>query len=147
MPHRIPVGRRPRRPRRSPPPIATYAAHARMPVVDNYEPVAWAEELVEPARAADHPRLACAVRAGGACAGCPDAIEAAVRYSDAGQVADPCRAAAMVAVTASQAGLSTCAHGQIGQHRTVWSSGRRSLLARGRDHAMRCRQGRSWSSR
>ena len=27
-------------------------------LVDNYEPIAWAEELIEPARAADHPRLA-----------------------------------------------------------------------------------------
>ena len=26
--------------------------------IDNYEPVAWAEELIEPARAVDHPRLA-----------------------------------------------------------------------------------------
>ena len=26
--------------------------------VENYEPIAWAEELIEPARAVDHPRLA-----------------------------------------------------------------------------------------
>ena len=28
------------------------------PWVENYEPIAWAEELIEPARAVDHPRLA-----------------------------------------------------------------------------------------
>ena len=27
-------------------------------MVENYEPIAWAEELIEPARAVDHPRLA-----------------------------------------------------------------------------------------
>ena len=27
-------------------------------VTENYEPIAWAEELIEPARAVDHPRLA-----------------------------------------------------------------------------------------
>jgi predicted ATPase len=38
-------------------PIATYAGLLAF-LVDNYEPMAWAEELIEPARAADHPRLA-----------------------------------------------------------------------------------------
>ena len=38
--------------------IATYAGFLGF-LVDNYEPIAWAEELVEPARAVDHPRLAC----------------------------------------------------------------------------------------
>ena len=37
--------------------IATYAAFLGM-WVENYEPIAWAEELIEPARAIDHPRLA-----------------------------------------------------------------------------------------
>ena len=37
--------------------IATYAAFLGL-WVENYEPVAWAEELIESARAADHPRLA-----------------------------------------------------------------------------------------
>ncbi len=36
------------------PPTRRSSAHA----VDNYEPIAWAEELIEPARAVDHPRLA-----------------------------------------------------------------------------------------
>ena len=37
--------------------IATYAAFLGF-CVENYEPIAWAEELIEPARAVDHPRLA-----------------------------------------------------------------------------------------
>jgi predicted ATPase len=38
-------------------PIATYAGLLGF-LIDNYEPMAWAEELIEPARAAGHPRLA-----------------------------------------------------------------------------------------
>ena len=37
--------------------IAAYAAFLG-PFLENYEPIAWAEELIEPARAVDHPRLA-----------------------------------------------------------------------------------------
>ncbi len=37
--------------------IATYATFLGF-VIENYEPVAWAEELIEPAHAVDHPRLA-----------------------------------------------------------------------------------------
>jgi predicted ATPase/class 3 adenylate cyclase len=37
-------------------PIATYAAWFGY-LTENYEPIAWAEELIEPARAVDHPRL------------------------------------------------------------------------------------------
>ena len=37
--------------------IATYVAFLGF-WVENYEPIAWAEELIEPARAVDHPRLA-----------------------------------------------------------------------------------------
>jgi hypothetical protein len=38
-------------------PIATYAALLGL-MVENYEPIAWTEELIEPAHVADHPRLA-----------------------------------------------------------------------------------------
>ena len=50
----------------------------------HYEPIAWAEELIEPARAVDHPRLATLYVMASQCfmAG---RIEAAVRYSEAGQ--------------------------------------------------------------
>ncbi len=37
--------------------IATYAALLGL-CVENYEPTAWAEEMIEPAHAVDHPRLA-----------------------------------------------------------------------------------------
>jgi hypothetical protein len=37
--------------------IATYGGFLAY-LAENYEPIAWAEELIEPARAVDHPRLA-----------------------------------------------------------------------------------------
>jgi predicted ATPase/class 3 adenylate cyclase len=63
--------------------IATYAARLGM-LVEQYEPIAWVEELMEPARAADHPALATLYLVASHCfmAGRP---EAAVRYSEAGQ--------------------------------------------------------------
>jgi hypothetical protein len=63
--------------------IATYAAFLGN-LVDNYEPIAWAEELIEPAHAADHPRLGFLYVMASACWN-PGRIEAAVRYSDAAQ--------------------------------------------------------------
>ncbi len=50
-----------------------------------YEPIAWAEELIEPARAVDHPRLAFLYVIASLCC-TTGRIEAAVRYSDAGQI-------------------------------------------------------------
>jgi predicted ATPase len=63
--------------------IATYAAWVGT-LTENYEPIAWAEELIEPARAVDHPRLAFLYLIASQCymAG---RIEAAVGYSDAAQ--------------------------------------------------------------
>ena len=65
--------------------IATYAAFLGV-MVENYEPDAWAEELIEPARAVDHPRLAslCVIASQCFTIG---RIEEAVGYSDAGQKA------------------------------------------------------------
>jgi predicted ATPase len=63
--------------------IATYAAVFGY-LVHNYEPIAWAEELIEPARAVDHPRLAALYVWASLCWN-PGRIEAAVCYSDAGQ--------------------------------------------------------------
>jgi predicted ATPase len=53
--------------------------------VANYEPTAWAEELIEPASAIDHPRLATLYVLA---AGCWAAgrVEAAVHYADDGQM-------------------------------------------------------------
>ena len=80
--HRVPVGRRPRRPRRR-----RHHRHLRgvaRRMVENYEPIAWAEELIEPARAVDHPRLAALYVMASQCY-LTGRIEEAVRYSDAGQ--------------------------------------------------------------
>jgi tetratricopeptide (TPR) repeat protein len=63
--------------------IATYATFLGT-WVDNYEPIAWAEELIEPARAVDHPRLAFLYVMAVWC-WMPGRIEAAVRYADAAQ--------------------------------------------------------------
>ncbi len=53
--------------------------------VENFEPIAWAEELIKPARAADHPRLAFLYVIASQCF-TTGRIEAAVGYSDAGQI-------------------------------------------------------------
>jgi predicted ATPase len=52
--------------------------------VENYEPIAWAEELVEPARALDHPRLAALYVMASQCY-LTGRLDSAIRYSDAGQ--------------------------------------------------------------
>src|SRR6202040_32910 len=53
--------------------------------VQTYEPIAWAEELIEPARAVDHPRLAFLYAMASQCY-TTGRIEAAVGYADAGQI-------------------------------------------------------------
>ena len=55
-------------------------------LVENYEPVAWAEELIETARAVDHPRLVVLYAMATLC-WFVGRVEDAVRYSDAGQAA------------------------------------------------------------
>ncbi len=64
--------------------IATYAGLLGY-LIENNEPIAWAEELIEPAKAVDHPRLAFLYLMASQCymAG---RIEAAVGYSDAAQM-------------------------------------------------------------
>ena len=64
--------------------IATYAGLLGA-LVETYEPIAWAEELIEPARAVDHPRLAALYVLASLCY-TTGRIEAAVRYCDAGQI-------------------------------------------------------------
>jgi hypothetical protein len=64
--------------------IATWAAFLGI-WIDNYEPITWAEEVVERARAVDHPRLAFLYTLASQCWR-PGRIEAAVRYCDAGQL-------------------------------------------------------------
>jgi predicted ATPase/class 3 adenylate cyclase len=64
--------------------IATYAGLLGL-CVQTYEPIAWAEELIEPARAVEHPRLAFLYVIASQCF-TTGRIEAAVRYCDAGQI-------------------------------------------------------------
>ena len=64
--------------------IATWAAWLGF-WTHNYEPIAWAEELIEPARTADHPTLAFLYAMASSC-WWTGRIEAAVGYSDAGQL-------------------------------------------------------------
>jgi predicted ATPase len=65
-------------------PIAAYVGLVGA-LVQTYEPIAWAEELIEPARATDHPRLAFLYVIASLCY-TTGRIEAAVRYCDAGQI-------------------------------------------------------------
>src|SRR3984957_7055383 len=65
-------------------PIATYVGLLGA-CVQTYEPIAWAEELIEPAGAVDHPRLAFLYAIASLCYA-TGRIEAALRYSDAGQI-------------------------------------------------------------
>jgi predicted ATPase len=53
-------------------------------LVENYEPIAWVEELIEPARAVDHPRLATLYVIASQCF-TTGRIEQAVGYAEAGQ--------------------------------------------------------------
>jgi hypothetical protein len=64
-------------------PIATCAAWLGY-LTENYEPIAWAEELIEPARAADHPRLATLYVVASNCymAG---RIDTGIRYTEAAE--------------------------------------------------------------
>ncbi|OBI82014.1 cyclase [Mycobacterium asiaticum] len=63
--------------------IASYAAFL-APFLENYEPITWAEELVEPLRAVGHPRLA-AVSVGASLCCLIGRFDQAVRYSEIGQ--------------------------------------------------------------
>jgi predicted ATPase/class 3 adenylate cyclase len=64
--------------------IATYVGWLG-DMVQTFEPIAWVEELIEPARADDHPRLAFLYVIASLCF-TTGRIEAAVGYSDAGQI-------------------------------------------------------------
>ena len=107
--------------------IATYAALLGL-LVENYEPITWAEELIEPARAVDHPRLASLYVMASQCY-TTGRIEEAVGYSDAGQMAIRSGSGE---VPYGLEGLLGGAYVYIGQpERSVeWC---RTQLARGRD--------------
>jgi predicted ATPase len=112
-------------------PIATYAAWVGFQT-ENYEPIAWAEELIEPARAVDHPRLAALYVVAEFCymAG---RIEAAVGYSDAAQEVIGIGRAELPFGLEGLLGGSYVAIG----HPERWIRWCRAQLARGRDtHAL-----------
>ena len=119
--------------------IATYAGLLGF-LVETLEPIAWAEELIEPARAVDHPRLAFLYVMASQCwtAG---RIEAAVGYADAGQMV--IGSGRHDAVPYGFEGLLGAAYLVIGQPER-WVEWCRAQLARGRDtHAT---PGQAWSS-
>jgi predicted ATPase len=63
--------------------ITAYAALL-APHLENHEPIAWAEELIEPLRAVDHPRLAAVCVVASLCI-LVGRFEQAVHYSEVGQ--------------------------------------------------------------
>ena len=96
--------------------------------VESYEPIAWAEELIEPAQAVGHPRLAALYAMASQC-WMPGRIEEAVRYSDAGQrVIDNHRDDMPFGID-GWLGASYLIIGQPGR----WVEWCRAQLARGRD--------------
>ncbi len=64
--------------------VASYAGFFCV-VTENYEPSGWAEELIEPARAADHPRLPVLYAVASLCY-LTGRIDDGVRYNDAAQI-------------------------------------------------------------
>jgi predicted ATPase len=107
--------------------IATYATLLGY-LVDNNEPIAWAEELIEPARAVDHPRLATLYVLATLC-WIPGRIEEAVGYADAGQTVingngDPVPFGVEGALGAVYLNIGQC------ERAVEWC---RAQLARGRD--------------
>ena len=108
--------------------IATYAAFLGV-LVHNYEPITWAEELIQPACAVDHPRLAFLYVMASACwmAG---RIEEDVGYADAAQLVIGSGRHDEVPF-GGEAALGT-AYAFIGQPER-WVEWCRTQLARGRD--------------
>jgi predicted ATPase/class 3 adenylate cyclase len=107
--------------------IASYAGLLAY-LVHNYEPLAWVEELIEPARAVDHPRLAFLYVMASLCWN-PGRIEAAVGYSDAAQLVI---GSGRHEVPFGLEGGLGGAYGVIGQLER-WVEWCRAQLARGRD--------------
>ncbi len=107
--------------------IATYAGFLGA-AVQTFEPIAWAEELIEPARAVDHPRLAFLYVMASVCY-TTGRIEAAVGYSEAGQIVlGRCREAVPYGIEAVLGAVYVA----IGQPER-WAELCRAQLARRRD--------------
>jgi predicted ATPase/class 3 adenylate cyclase len=108
--------------------VATYTAFLGA-LVENREPIAWAEELIEPARIAEHPRLAFLYAMAAQCCQTGRTDDAA-RYADAAQLV--IASGHYDEVPFGIDGVLCVAYLQIGQpERSVeWC---RAQLARGRD--------------
>jgi len=110
--------------------IATYAGPFGY-LVGNCEPIAWAEELIEPARAVDHPRLAFLYVQASLC-WVVGRIEEAVGYADAGQTVIDSGGEVPFGIE----GRLGFVYAAIGQPER-WVEWCRAQLARGRDtHAL-----------
>ena len=107
--------------------IATYAAFLGY-VLENYEPIVWAEELIEPARAVDHPRLA-GLYAMAALCWMVGRVEAALGYEDAAERVIDCGGGEMPFGIEGLLGGAYLAIGQPERH-VEWC---RAQLAQGRD--------------
>jgi tetratricopeptide (TPR) repeat protein len=105
-------------------------------MTENYEPIAWSEELIEPAQAVDHPRLGALYTLPAYCylAG---RLEEAVRYSDAGQAAIAASPGEVLFGFESWLGGVYNFTGQA-ERSVEWS---RFLLARGPDPSANIRAG------
>jgi predicted ATPase len=106
--------------------IATYSMLLGY-LVENYEPVAWTEELIEPARAVDHPRLAFLYVLATLC-WIVGRVDEAVGYADAGQTVIGSGGEVPFGL---EGGLCTV-YTYIGQPER-WVEWCRVLFARGRD--------------
>ena len=107
--------------------IATYAGFLGF-CVENYEPIAWAEELIEPAKAVDHPRLVFLYVTASLC-WLVGRIEEAVQFSEAGQTAMRSGRGEMPFGLEPLLGAAYLAIGQPER----WVEWCRAPLARGRD--------------
>jgi predicted ATPase len=107
--------------------IATYAGFFGY-LRGNYEPIGWAEELIEAARTADHPRLAALYTIASYC-WMPGRIENAVRYADEGQAVITSGSQEVPFATQGLVGSAYLPVGQL-QRNVEWC---RAQLARGGD--------------
>jgi predicted ATPase len=108
-------------------PIATYLGLLGL-CIQTHEPIAWAEELIEPARTVDHPRLTFLYAIASMCY-TTGRIEAAIRYSDAGQIVLDKSREALPYGTEATLGAVYLAIGQPER----WAELCRAQLARRRD--------------
>ena len=111
--------------------IATYAPFLGFEI-ENYEPIAWAEEVIEPALAVNHPRLGTLYIMASLC-WLPGRIDKAVQYSDTGRLTI---GGGTHQVPFGMEGWLGSVYQYIGQPER-WAEWCRTQLARGRDtHTM-----------